>query len=136
MASFTGSVLTVSWIYSSGTIDMNTDYRSFAYTPSVEYYDETAGADLNHQRIPGYKDGQAKFGGLLQSGSLPTWATALIEGALGTLVWCPEGTAAGKYHGTAAFRSGGLQQQYVYNGLVEVTIDFQQNGARSEGTIS
>lgn len=134
MASFVGSALVVTWTYTTGTITMNTDFRTFNYTPSIDYYDETAGADLSKQRIAGFKDGQASFGGLLQAGSLPAWGTAFIEGAVGTLVWCPEGTAAGKYHGTAQFLSGGLKQQYAYAGLVEVSIDFQQNGARSEGT--
>lgn len=135
MASYVGSSLIVQWSYVTGTINMDVDYRTFTYTPSIEYYDETAGADTARQRLPGFKDGQASFGGLLQAGSAEVWGTALVEGALGTLKWFPEGTAAGKWRGTAPFRSNGIVQNISYNGLTEVSVTWQQNGARTEGTV-
>jgi len=134
MASYVGSSLVVNWWYTTGTIAMQGDYRTFTYTPSVEYYDETAGADTARQRIKGFKDGQAQFSGLLQAGSALAWGTAFVEGASGTLTWGPEGTAAGKWVGTAGFLSNGIVQNITYNDLTEVNITFQQNGPRTEGT--
>ena len=134
MGAFAGSALSLTWTWSGGTLQVDTDYRNWNYTPGQEFYEETAGAAPNKEWIPSMKTGQASAGGVMQAGSMHVYGSALAEGNLGTLVWCPEGTALGKYHGTAAFYSQGIVQNQVYNQLVEWTCAFMQTGTRSEGT--
>lgn len=136
MGAFSGSALSLSWRYAAATLALDTDYRSFSYTPGAEFYEETAGAASTKEYILSMKTGQAQAGGVMQAGSLPQFGTALVEGQLGTLVFCPEGTAAGKYHGTITAYSQGLVHQTAYNQLVEWTCQFMQTGNRTEGTVN
>lgn len=137
MTGFLGSAADLKWMTSSGTTTMSADYRTFSYTPSIDFLDETAGADSAIQRIPYMKDGQAQFSGLLQSGNSAggtVMATACVEGQLGTLVWSPEGTAATKPKYTIPAYSQGCTLNWAYNALTEISITWQQNGPRVEGT--
>ncbi|MBU2038347.1 MAG: hypothetical protein KKH95_04325 [Gammaproteobacteria bacterium] len=135
MTSFKPTDFTLQWITAGGTLALDVDWRNWNYTPSVEKLDETAGHDTNKSYIAGFKDGQASASGLLQAGSAYAYATALTEGQAGTLVWRPEGSAAGKYSGTAGFMCDGLVQNQVYNSLVEWSTSWTQNGPRTSGTL-
>jgi len=134
MAGFVGSALKLEWRMGGGTIDLDVDYRTFSYTPSVTILDETAGAATNREKIVSFKDGAAAAGGVIQAGSMYQYGTALTEGNIGTLCWQPQGTGAGTYHGTAAFISMGLVVNSVYDGVTEWTCSWEQSGARTEGT--
>jgi hypothetical protein len=133
MPAFTGKDLVVKWIYTSGTLVMNTDYQDFLYTPTVDFLESTAGADISKTRLPTEKDGTASFKGLIQAGDLPAWGTALALGMAGTILYYPEGTAAGKYAGTVPALSQGLAHHFVYNALVEANVSWLQNGDESHG---
>jgi hypothetical protein len=137
MTAYIGSAADLKWIISSGTTTMTGDFRTFSYQPSIQWLDETAGADTAAQRIPYMKDGQASFGALLQAGTMAggtLMTSACPEGQLGTLVWSPEGTAATKPKYTIPAYSEGCQLNWIYNALTEVSISFMQNGPRVEGT--
>lgn len=137
MTAYLGSAAVLNWVTSSGTTVMSGDYRTFAYTPSIEFLDETAGADSAVQRIPYMKDGQAQFGALLQSGTSAggtSMAAACVEGQLGTIIFSPEGTAAAKPKYTIPAYSQGASLNWAYNTLTEISVVWQQNGARVEGT--
>lgn len=137
MASYLGSAAVIQWITSAGTTLMNADYRTFNYAPSIDFLDETAGADTAVQRIPYMKDGQATYTGLLQSGTgTGGWSmgSAVVEGQLGTLKYHPEGTAAGKPVITIPAYSQGASYNWAYNTLTEISVSWQQNGARTDGT--
>ena len=135
MAAFKGSALTLSWITPAGTLALDVDYRTWAYTPTIEQLDQTAGADTARSYVSGFKDGQAQAAGLIQAGSLYAYATALVEGQSGTIVFRPEGSAAGKYSGTIPALSNGFAQSVSYDGLMEWAASWMQNGARTEGTL-
>jgi len=135
MTAFKGSALTLQWITPAGTLALDVDYRTWSYTPSIEMLDQTAGADTARSYVAGFKDGQAQAAGLIQAGSLYAYATALTEGQIGTIVFRPEGSAAGKFTGTIPAISNGLAQNTVYDGLMEWSCSWMQNGARSEGTL-
>ena len=137
MPAFVGLNTVISWTTSSATAVMSGDYRTFTYTPAVDLLEETAGSDANKLYIAAQKDGQIAFTGLLQSvgsagGTIMT--AALIEGQVGTLVFSPEGTAAGKTKFTYPAISQGAALNAQYNGVTEVSVNWQQNGARVEGT--
>ncbi len=133
MASYHGKALTAQWIYTGGTIQLEGDFRSIDYSPSVDLYDETAGLDTNKKYIAGTKDGQVNYSALMQSGGTAL-TTALLEGNSGTLIIGPEGTAVGKQKITIPAISLGVKTTWPYNNLVEISCTFQQNGARVDGT--
>lgn len=125
---YSGKDLSISWIYSGGTVDLAGDYTTFGWSPSVELYDQSAGADANKSYVVGLKDGQMSYAARLQAGGTVLY-NALDAGTEGTLIWRPEGTATGKPSYTAPAISMGAKINIPYNGLVELTCDFQANGA-------
>lgn len=133
MPAFTGKDLVLKWTYTSGTITMNTDFQDFVYTPSIDFHEATAGADVSKSRVAGLKDGVVSYKGLLQAGDLPAWGTAMALGMAGTITYYPEGTAAGKYAGTIPALCQGLAHHLVYNALVEANVSWLQNGDESHG---
>lgn len=137
MPGYVGTSLDVKWLYGAGTTALTGDFRQFNYNPSVELLDETAGSDPAQVFIPWLKSGQAQFTALLQTGTGAggTAMTAnLTEGNFGTLVVSPNGTAAGSQKLTIPSYSNGVQLNLQYNALTEVSVTFQQSGARTEGT--
>jgi hypothetical protein len=133
MPSYSGAGLYANWIWSGGTIVMSADYRTMNYTPSVDLYEDTAGADTAKSYIAGVKSGQATFTGVDQSGTMVAWGTALMEGQSGTLIIGPEGTVAGKRKITIPAICQGAPVTWPYNNVCELNVTWQQNGARTEG---
>ena len=132
MTSYAGSTLYATWVTSSGTTVLSGDFRTFTLTPTINLYDETAGADSHAQYIPGLKNATCSFG-CLQQASGTAFYTALIEGAQGTLIVGPEGTASGKQKITIPAISMGVTWTQPYNELVSIDIQFQESGARLDG---
>jgi hypothetical protein len=135
MAEYSGTALQVIWSYSGGSINMHTDFRTFTYTPAVDLYETTAGADPAKTYLAGVKSGQASYNGVDQSGSFATFGTFLIEGAIGTIVYKPNGTAGGQYHGTIPAIVMGVSYNNPYAGVTEVSVAWTQNGLRVDGTL-
>jgi len=137
MADYSGSALVVTWAYGTGTYTLTGDQRNFSYTPSIDLIETTAGADSNKNYISGPKDGQAQFEALMQTGTAATGTaiySTLTEGNSGTLTWSPEGITATKPKYTMPAISLGASFGYPYADVVSVSVPFQQNGARTEGT--
>ena len=59
--------------------------------------------------------------------------TACVEGAQGTLIVGPEGTATGKQKITIPAISMGVTWNQPYNELVTIDSPFQESGARLDG---
>lgn len=139
MSEYAGSSLVVTWIQAAATTTLTGNHKSFTYTPSINFYDATSGADTHKTYIPGVKDGNATFNALMQSGTgsggTATFST-LAEGNIGTIKWQPEGTASPLPYFQIPAISQGVQQSEPYDNVVEVTVNFQQNGARVEGANS
>lgn len=132
MTAYVGSALYVSWIHSGGTVALSGDFRQLNYSPSIEMIEETAGSDANKLYLAGVKDGQVSYSAIMQSkGTALT--NALAEGTSGTLIWGPEGTVATNQKITVPAISMGVNYSQPYNDVVELSVTFQQNGARTEG---
>ena len=133
MPAYSGSALFATWISASpaGTVQLNTDYQTMTYTPSVDKIDTTAGADTAKEFILGMKDGNATYVGIQQAG-----ATALIpllaEGVMGTLTIAPEGTATGKQKLIMPAMSEGITWNWAYNDKVTINISWSQTAARTD----
>lgn len=135
MSEYSGSSLVVSWLQTAATTVISGDQRSFTYTPSIDFIETTAGADTHKTRITSTKDGTWTLNALFQSGTTSggtALSSILAEGNLGTLQWQPEGTASTKPKYVAPAYSQGAQFSYPYDGVVEMTVNFQQNGVRTE----
>lgn len=132
MVGITGQNTSISWVWSGGTVSLDTDYRSANYDTTIEMYDQTAGADQYKTYITGVKDGSFSYGGVFQSGGTAIVA-ALERGNSGTIIYGPEGTAVGKEKITIPAISKGAKRNNPFNNLIEISCDFQQNGAEVRG---
>lgn len=137
MAAYSGSALVVSWFQAAATTILTGDHKSCSYTPSLSLYDQTAGPDANKSYIVGVKDGSVTFNAIMQSGTgsggTLTFST-LTEGNVGTIQIQPVGTAAASPKITIPAISQGVGQSWPYDNVCEVTVNWQQNGPRVEGT--
>jgi len=129
MTEYTGSALVGSFIYSGGTVVFNTDYRSLTSAPTVGLVDASAGSDTDKTYLTTLKDGKYSLKLVAQTGGT-VLETALTEGNSGTLIIGREGTASGKPKETVPVIVMGPQFNYPYDGIVEISCDFQKNGTR------
>jgi len=128
-----GSTMVLQWIYSGGTISFAGDFRSAAWTPSIEMVDATAGADTVRKRLTTFKDATASITFVDQTNAAGT-ASALDAGVSGTLIIGPEGTATGKRKITIPSFSQGAKYSWPFDNIAEVTCDFMANGAYTDST--
>jgi hypothetical protein len=132
MPAYRGSSLNISWVTSAGTVDLSGDFRTVSYNPSIDLVDQTAGSDSQKTYIAGLKDGQISFSAVMQAGGT-LLTNSLVEGTGGTLFVSPEGTASTKQKITLPAIAMGARYNIPYADIVEVSCDFQQNGARVDG---
>jgi len=132
MAEHTGAALAVSFIHAAGTLVLNTDYRSLSNSPTIGLVKSTAGSDADETYLTTQKDGKYSWKGLSQTAGT-VLENALVEGTQGTLIIGREGTASGKPKETVPVISMGANYNYPYDNVVEITCDFQKNGARVLG---
>lgn len=134
MPAYSGSALFATWISASpaGTVQLNTDYQTMTYTPSVDTIETTAGADTAKEFILGMKDGAATYVGIQQAGGTAA-IPLLAEGVMGTLTIAPEGTATGKQKLTMPAMSQGVTWAWAYNDKVTMTVNWIQTAARTDG---
>jgi hypothetical protein len=125
-----GSALYLRWVTTNGTSVLSADYRQFSYAPSIDLIEDTAGADANKHRLVGLKDGQATLNYVHQAGG-SVIMSQLDEGTEGTLEYSPEGTATGKVKYSLPAISMGANINQPYTDIIEISVTFQQNGARS-----
>ena len=128
---YAGSACYVTWVYSGGTVVAYTDARNFNYSPSIDFIDATAGADVNRKRLNSFKDGQASLSSLAQYDGT-AFVTACAEGNGGTLTWSPAGTATGRPKSYAAFIAQGVTVTSPYLDVTTYDVSWQQNGARTD----
>ena len=97
----------------------------------MELIEETAGADPGKLYLPAQTDGKLSYQGLYQTGGTAL-LTSVKEGTSGTLIWGYEGTATNAPKCTAPAISTGAQMKQAYNGRVEISVEWQQNGVRTD----
>ena len=129
---FSGKNLYMTWVHAGGTVVMSGDYRTCTYEPSIDLYEATAGSDANKSYVAGVKDGRVSVSLVAQEdGTVLT--NAVAEGTPGTLYISPEGTASGNRKMTIPAIALGARFNIPYNDIVEIQVDFQQNGLRVDG---
>jgi hypothetical protein len=131
-----GSALVLQWICDqapSGTTTLNSDFRSFSDTKSIDFVDETAGADEFIQRLKNRKDSSATWTGLYQATSGSAVALALEPGYDGTLRVSAEGTATGKMYTDFVVFVQDITKNQPYNDVVEISTSFMGKAGWSNG---
>lgn len=133
MSEYTGQNLYMAWIYSGGTVVLSTDFRTVSTNQSIGLADASAGADTDKTYLVTIKDKTISYAGVHQAGGTVLKA-ALEAGTGGTVILAPEGTATGKPKEQYPAISMGAKLNYPYSDVVEVSVDFQGNGARADST--
>jgi len=132
MAEYSGKDLICQWICAGGTINLNGDSRAVSIKPTIGLSKATAGADADEVYLATVKDAQVSWGAVAQSAGTAL-EDALVEGAFGTLIVGPEGTATGKRKWTIPAFSLGVSFNIPYADVVEIACDFQKSGALTRG---
>jgi len=134
MPAFAGSALYLAWVYSGGTVQLETDFRGFSWTPTLNWIDATAGADTYEELLPSYGTGvEIPVTMVLQADGTALLA-AIARQTAGTLVYGPEGTATGKKKYTIPATSSGPQFNQPFDDVVELTANFRQTSVEA-GTV-
>jgi hypothetical protein len=133
MSEYTGKNMVFQWIYSGGTVNMQADFRTVNLSPTIDFADSTAGSDARRKRIPTIADATVSYSGLAQQGGTAV-EDALAEGTEGTIIFQPEGTAAGKRKYTIGAFSQGAKTNLPYADVVELSNEFLGNGNYTRGT--
>jgi len=130
---FAGSAAYLEWIYSSGTVVLNTDFRTITYTPSMELIDATAGADAYRQSIASFTSVQLTFSGIFPSNGTAQMQ-ALKERTTGTVNYGPAGTATNSPKVSFPAVVGGPAFNEPYADVVEISCTFSlYNGTVTYG---
>lgn len=111
MAKISGQNLIVQWIYSGGTVTLDT-IRNFESSAEQESADATAGSDAYRNYVKTVKSrgasGEVIMKDYANGGS--ALRAAMAEGNSGTLLWGVEGTATGSpKHGFSGFISNSTE---------------------------
>jgi hypothetical protein len=128
----TGKNAVINWIWTGGTVALNTDYRTISTNEAVDLAETTAGNDTHKTHIATIKSASIDYSGLYPSGTAGTAIIgALAAGNEGTLQVYPEGTASGKLLRTYPSISGGPKLNAPYSDVVEISCTFTSTGAWS-----
>jgi hypothetical protein len=124
MAKYTGNALYLAF----HGVALNTDFRSFSDTETIDTVDASAGADTVKTYLTTLKDGTASGEFVDQTGGSAIW-TALTPGTAGTLEWGPEGTASGKQRHYVNAICTNRKRDTPYSDIVVISAEFQFSGA-------
>lgn len=128
----TGKDAVINWIWSGGTVALNSDYRSLSTNETADLAETTAGSDTHKTHIATLKSASIEYSGLYPSGTAGTAIIgALAAGNSGTLVVYPQGTATGNLARNYPAIVTGPKLNTPYNDVVEISCTFTSNGAWS-----
>jgi len=126
---YTGKNLYAEFICPAGTILLTGDQRSLSVDREADMVDVTAGDETDKSYTSRLKDGTAEVTVLDQGSVLATGLEAAMpEGTSGTLLYAPQGTAAGNPKRGFAAIVQSISTEYPYDDVVEYTISFQKSG--------
>lgn len=106
------------------------DFREFTVDLTLDTVDVSAGSEAAKSYLAALQDGTASLTwayvdlGTADSGYIPQ----LKIGQEGTLLWGPEGTAAGLPKGGAVALVTSVSKPHTYNDIVTRTAEFQFSG--------
>lgn len=131
MTEFAGSALYLAWIYSGGTVTLQTDFRNFSWQPTLNFIDATAGADTYENLLTSYGVGADIPVTMLAQNNGTALAAALARQTQGTLLYAPAGTANNEIAYKIPAYSQGPQWNQPFNDVVEMNVNFRQYAAET-----
>jgi hypothetical protein len=130
---FAGSALYAQWIYSGGTVQINTEFRNWQFTDQGDVIDATAGGDVYRRNLRSYDNCQVTASFLLQSTGGTVARDAFKRFTAGTLIWGEAGTATGMVKTTMPAYVESASRSVPYNDVAAMDVTFTQNGALAHG---
>jgi hypothetical protein len=130
---FVGNALYATWVYTSGTIVLNTESRNFSYVENVETIDATAGADLSRRKLASFKNATAAMTMTAQSDGT-VLLSALVAGTRGSLIFGEAGTATGSPKTTLPCMSLGITRTVPFADVVTYDISWESTGDPVQAT--
>jgi hypothetical protein len=135
MAEFAGSAMILQWKTTSGTTLLNTDFRTFSWTPSLNWIDATAGADTFEKLLPSYGVGAEIPITMVAQSATGTLVAELARQKEGSLVYYPAGTGSSNIYYTIPATSAGPQWSSPFNDVTIITASFRQTSVETLGTV-
>ena len=132
MASDTGATGRSFYLMFVSTV-LDTNYRTFNTSDTLDLIDETAGDDTRKRYLAGLTDGTASATIKFKAGDTAIWA-AIATGTSGTLHWGEGGSVAGQPHHYVSALVTGRSEAVNYNDLIVIDIGWQLSGTVSDGT--
>ena len=133
MANFMGSAMYLAWVWSGGTIQLETKFRSFSWQPTTEWVDASGGSDAFEVMLAGIGRGSdIPYTRVMPDGADGTALLAAVATRTqGTLLYGPAGTVTGQPKFTIPAVSGGPMIDQPYDDIVTLTVNFRQNAVET-----
>ena len=135
MAEYAGSAMVLQWKTTSGTTLLNTDFRTFSWTPSLNWIDATAGADTYEVLLSSYGVGAEIPITMVAQSAGTLLLTELVRQKAGSLVYYPAGTGSTNIYYTIPATSAGPQWSSPFNDVTIITASFRQTSVETLGTV-
>ena len=126
-----GKNLYVAWHSGGGSTDLSGSQRSMSFEHEQEMTDATAGADTYRVMIPTVRTAGASLEILVESGASGSaiFAAIPVGGAVGTLIWGPEGTTADLPKWGMVARVAKASQEIPFDDVYVISVEFTNAGA-------
>ena len=128
---YAGSALYLAWIHPGGTIELQAEFRTFNWSPTLNFIDATAGADTYERILASYGVGGDIAFSMVAQFDGTAYAVALERQTKGTLIYAPAGTADNYVAYTIPAYSQGPSYNQPFNDVVEITNNFRQYAAET-----
>lgn len=125
MAHYTGKDL---YIEFGGQAVGDSEYRSLSVDRQIDTVEVSAGADTDKSYLTTLRDASFSLTYVDENASGTLVNQALYEGAYGTLVWGPQGTASGKPKFSCAAWVTSVSAGMEYNAEVTRDVSLQKDG--------
>jgi hypothetical protein len=130
---YAGSAMYLAWIYSGGTVTLQTEFRQFNWSPTLNFIDATAGADTFEKLLTSYGVGGDISFSMVAQYDGTAMIVALARQTQGTLLYGPAGTANNRPAFQIPAYSQGPQWNEPFDDVVEMSVQFRQYAAESSG---
>lgn len=131
---YAGSALYLAWVYSGGTVAIETNFRNFNWPQDLNYIDATAGADTFEVLLDSYGTGGDITATVVGQVDGTAILQACAKKTAGTLLYGPEGSDTGKIQYSIPATAKGPQFNQVYNDVNEITLAWRQTADHTQSS--
>jgi hypothetical protein len=136
MAEQIGNPQALTFVYSGGTIDLQTQLRNVNLQEETDMVDSTAGTVSYREYIQGLSDATLDVEAVYNAAATPmgTIDMKALRRTSGTVNYGPMGSVTGYHKISRAALVSSLEYDSPYDDIVTVNISFQLSGAPTDGT--